>query len=69
MSEEARLREENARLWAELHERTAQQREVEYLRRLVGGMESSLSWRVTKPLRTAKAVAEKVRTKLAERAG
>jgi hypothetical protein len=63
------LREENARLWAELHRLRAQQREVEYLERLVTQMETSVSWRITSPLRIAKRLSGKARKKLDERRG
>jgi hypothetical protein len=53
-SELDRLRGERARLWEQLHEQRAAEREVEYLRAKIAQMESSLSWRITKPLRVAK---------------
>jgi hypothetical protein len=43
--------EERNRLWAELQSRTAHDRELEYSRREVERMKSSLSWRITAPLR------------------
>ena len=45
---------ERARLWEQLHEQRADERELEHLRAKVAMMEGSLSWRVTKPLRSAK---------------
>jgi hypothetical protein len=47
---------ERARLWEQLHEQRALEREVEDLRRKVARMEGSVSWRVTKPLRVAKLI-------------
>jgi hypothetical protein len=47
---------ERARLWEQLHEQKALEREVEDLRRKVARMEGSLSWRLTKPLRVAKLI-------------
>ena len=54
---ERRLEEtlrERARLWEQLHDQKALEREVEDLRAKVMQMETSLSWRITKPLRVAK---------------
>jgi predicted RNase H-like nuclease (RuvC/YqgF family) len=48
------LRRERARLWEQLHDQRADQRELEHLREKVAMMEGSLSWRVTEPLRVAK---------------
>lgn len=45
--------EERNRLWAELQRLKALQHENEYLQGLLSGLESSLSWRITKPLRDA----------------
>ena len=61
------VREENARLWEELHRLRAQQREVEYLERRVVQMQTSVSWRITAPLRVAKRLSGKARRKLDER--
>jgi hypothetical protein len=47
---------ERARLWEQLHEQRALEREVEDLRRKVARMEGSVSWRITKPLRVAKLI-------------
>jgi hypothetical protein len=53
--------EERNRLWDELHRHKAQEREVEALTEKVARMESSLSWRVPKPIRVAKRVALRLR--------
>ena len=47
------LRERNE-LWAQLQNRTAQRRELEHLQSLLSDIQSSLSWRLTAPLRRAK---------------
>jgi hypothetical protein len=47
------LRERNA-LWAQLQTRTAEERHVEHLQRVIAAMEGSLSWRITAPLRVLK---------------
>ena len=49
------LRERNE-LWAQLQTRTAEDRRVEHLERVVEAMQSSVSWRITAPLRTLKRV-------------
>jgi len=46
--------EERNRLWEELHRHKAQAREVDVLTDKVMRMEASLSWKLTKPVRTAK---------------
>jgi len=56
---------ERARLWEQLHEQRAAEREVEDLKRQIARMEASLSWRVTKPLRVAKTYWHKVKLRLA----
>lgn len=61
-------REERARLWEENHRLRAERREVEYHEKLTRQMQSSVSWRVTAPLRSGKTLAVRVRRKLAERA-
>ena len=61
------LREENARLWAENNRLRAERREVEYYEQLAEQMRTSVSWQLTTPLRAGKALAGKVRRKLAER--
>lgn len=67
---DARLDEalaENARLWQEVHRLRAERREVAYYERLANQLQSSLSWRITTPLRTGKTLAARVRRKLDER--
>jgi len=61
------LRAENARLWRELHHLRAERREVAYYEQLAEQVTSSLSWRITTPLRSGKVFAARVRRKLAER--
>jgi hypothetical protein len=64
---EARLDEllaERARLWAELHRLRAERREVEYYEQLATKMRTSVSWRVTTPLRQFKRLVAWVRWKL-----
>ena len=61
-------RQERARLWEELHRLRAERREVEYYEELTRQLQSSVSWRVTAPLRSGKTLAVKVRRKLSERA-
>jgi hypothetical protein len=61
---EARVREladERARLWEELHQRRAQDREAEHYRALAHYMENTASWRLTWPLRAFKTAYIKVR--------
>ena len=58
---------ERARLWEELHRLRAEHREVEYHEKLTRQMQSSVSWRITAPLRSGKTLAVKVRRKLSER--
>ena len=60
---EARLEEvlaERARLWEEVARLRAERRDVEYYERLADGMRTSVSWKLTKPLRSAKVFAAKV---------
>ncbi len=67
---EARLQElldERARLWEELHRLRAERREVAYYETLATQMQTSVSWRVTAPLRIGKTLAVKVRRKLRSR--
>jgi hypothetical protein len=52
---------ERARLWEQLHEQRAAEREVEHLRAKIARMESSLSWRITRPLRLAKMLWHKLK--------
>jgi hypothetical protein len=56
---------ERARLWEQLHEQRAAEREVEDLKRHIARMEASLSWRITKPLRLVKTYWHKVKLRLA----
>ena len=58
------LRRERARLWEQLHEQRAAEREVEELRRTIARMESSLSWRITRPLRDVKTQWHKLKRRL-----
>jgi hypothetical protein len=67
---EARLQElldERARLWEELHRLRAERREVAYYETLAEQMRTSVSWRITAPLRSGKTLAGKVRRKLESR--
>ena len=70
---EARLEEalaERARLWEELHLLRAREREEEHFYRLYRSLEGSVSWKLTKPLRSAKALAARVkRARERDRAG
>jgi hypothetical protein len=54
VSEVEELRGERARLWEQLHDQRALEQEVEFLRAKVARMETSLSWRITKPIRLFK---------------
>jgi hypothetical protein len=47
------LRERNE-LWAQLQSRTAQDRQLEHQQRVIEAMSTSLSWRITAPLRLIK---------------
>jgi hypothetical protein len=47
------LRERNE-LWAQLQTRNAQDRQLEHQQRVIEAMTSSLSWRITAPLRLVK---------------
>ncbi len=67
---EARVEElaaERARLWDEVHRLRAERREVEYYEQLATKMQTSVSWRITAPLRAGKVLAAKVRKQLEER--
>jgi hypothetical protein len=55
---------ERARLWEQLHEQRAAEREVEDLKAQMARMESSLSWRITKPLRDVKTQWHKLKRRL-----
>ncbi len=59
--------EERARLWEEVHRLRAERREVEYYERLAEQMRTSVSWRVTAPLRIFKTLWIRVRRKPDER--
>ena len=64
---EARVQEltaERARLWEELHQLRAQDREAEHYRAVARYMENTASWRVTWPLRAFKTLYIKVRRTL-----
>lgn len=63
------LLRERARLWEQLHEQRAMEREVEDLRARIAQMESSLSWRITKPLRDVKTQWHRVKRRLAQNDG
>jgi hypothetical protein len=63
----AELSAERARLWEENHRLRAERREVEYYEKLATSMQGSISWQVTAPLRTGKALSGKVRRKLEQR--
>jgi hypothetical protein len=63
----AELAAERARLWEELNRLRAERQDVDYYQRLATRMETSLSWRITAPLRLGKMLAIKVRRKLDER--
>ncbi|HET8672488.1 MAG TPA: hypothetical protein VFL87_02560 [Thermoleophilaceae bacterium] len=60
------LRRERARLWEQLHEQRAAEREIERLQAKITRMESSLSWRITKPLRDVKTQWHKVKRRLSQ---
>jgi hypothetical protein len=55
---------ERARLWEQLHEQRAAEREVEHLKAQIARMEASLSWRITRPLRDVKTQWHKVKRRL-----
>jgi hypothetical protein len=56
--------QERARLWEQLHEQRAAEREVEELKATIARMESSLSWRITRPLRDVKTQWHKLKRRL-----
>ena len=58
---------ERARLWDEVHRLRAERREVEHYRQQAEYVTSSLSWRVTAPLRVGKQLKVKLQRKLEER--
>lgn len=49
-----RVTAERARLWEELHDQRALEREVEALRARLTYLENTASWKLTAPLRLAK---------------
>ena len=63
----AELAEERARLWEEVNRLRAERREVEYYETLARQMQGSLSWQITAPLRTGKALKMRIQRKLEER--
>jgi hypothetical protein len=60
----AELAAERARLWEEVQRLRAERREVDYYERRFAQIESSLSWRITTPLRAGKTLALKLRRRL-----
>ena len=56
--------EERARLWDELQRRTATQHEVEHLNQEIAWIRSTISWRVTAPLRAGRIARGKLRRRL-----
>jgi hypothetical protein len=60
----AELTAEQARLWEENQRLKAERRAIEEYERRVGYVESSLSWRITRPLRLGKELGVKVRRRL-----
>ena len=67
MSDEQRIAEltaEQARLWEDNQRLRAERREIEEYERRVEYVESSLSWRITRPLRAGKTLAVRVRRRL-----
>jgi hypothetical protein len=56
--------EERNRLWAEVKRLQVLQHENEYLRRLYSGLETSLSWRLTKPLRELERIRRDLQARL-----
>jgi hypothetical protein len=63
----AELTAEQARLWEDNQRLRAERRAIEEYERRVGYVESSFSWRITRPLREAKTLAVRVRRKLRDR--
>ena len=59
---------ERARLWEEVHSLRAERREVEHYRKQAEYVTSSLSWRITAPLRLGKQLKIRLQRKLDERA-
>jgi hypothetical protein len=60
----AELTAEQARLWEENQRLKAERRAIDEYERRVGYIESSLSWKITKPLRLGKELAVLVRRRL-----
>jgi len=50
----AQALQERNELWAQLQTRNAQDRQLEHQQRVIEAMTSSLSWRITAPLRMVK---------------
>jgi hypothetical protein len=65
----AEARAERARLWEEVNRLRAERRGVEYYEALAAKMETSVSWRITAPLRIFKTLWIRVRKQLDERGG
>jgi hypothetical protein len=65
----AEARAESARLWTEVQELRAREREDDYWYRLYQAQQASVSWRITTPLRTGKRYAGKAQRLLRERNG
>lgn len=64
----AELRRERARLWEQLHQERAREREEEHFYRLYRDLEASLSWRLTRPLRMTASYVRKAKELLEDRA-
>jgi hypothetical protein len=60
----AELTAEQARLWEENQRLKAERRAIEEYERRVGYVESSLSWKITRPLRLGKELGVKVRRRM-----
>jgi hypothetical protein len=60
----AELTAEQARLWEDNQRLRAERRAVEHYQQRAADMERSLSWRITRPLRSVKALAVLVRRRL-----
>jgi hypothetical protein len=56
--------EERNRLWAEVNRLHVLAHENEYLRRLYSDLETSLSWRLTKPLRMLERIRRDLQARL-----
>ena len=64
----AELAAERARLWEEVHRLRAERRQVEHYQAVAEKVTGSLSWRLTKPLRSGKALARRLREERERRA-